>query len=633
MANAVGCDRAPVPAAPAPAPFPDCAVPAGYDPKCERDRDNAGHKRINAAKAVRTEAAKFQHDENRNPRPRHPCNGDEDRYKANCFYASFSKGLPHNNFGEPDPGALKLLFDALDSGDPSDFEQIPLGRASTNDSRPLENPQAALAFELLGGDSHQLYLWKNSGGLGDPNGDPEPCGCDGTHPVAFPPAPEFRSAVEIGEMAELYWMALARDVPFLNYDIDPLIQAATVDLAKFGDFGQPQPITRGSVFRGFTGDDLQGPYVSQFLLLHVPYGSQVISAQIRTLASQDFLTNPADWLDAQNGRDFPQPNLDVQPRYIRNGRDLGQFVHVDRDFTAFINAAKLLLSSRRPLRGEAIGGLGIDFADGLPYNSADVPRFDPGRNPVGPFGGGSKSQNQSGVATFGDRHVLELLLEVMNRGLRAAWYQKWSVHRRLRPEEFGGCIHHRLENGRAYEFDAASFASLHGPGSVLERVSTRFGSYLLPMEYAEGCPIFPAYPQGHATVAGAAVTLLKAFFKDGPYRGTELSPMPVVAAADGLSLVPAPGNPPLTVHQELNKLASNIPLARNFAGVHWRSDYSEGLRLGEQVTVRVLQDIACTFREPHAFKFRSFDGYMIDIQHQAGDCPKLVFTKPNPTCP
>ena len=25
-----------------------------------------------------------------------------------------------------------------------------------------------------------------------------------------------------------------------------------------------------------------------------------------------------------------------------------------------------------------------------------------------------------------------------NRALKAAWYQKWSVHRRLRPEEFGG---------------------------------------------------------------------------------------------------------------------------------------------------------------------------------------------------
>ncbi|MEM7163573.1 MAG: hypothetical protein AAF487_14165, partial [Bacteroidota bacterium] len=36
--------------------------------------------------------------------------------------------------------------------------------------------------------------------------------------------------------------------------------------------------------------------------------------------------------------------------------------------------------------------------------------------------------------------------------------------------------------------------------------------YFLPMAFPEGSPMHPAYGAGHATVAGACVTILKAFF-------------------------------------------------------------------------------------------------------------------------
>jgi hypothetical protein len=35
---------------------------------------------------------------------------------------------------------------------------------------------------------------------------------------------------------------------------------------------------------------------------------------------------------------------------------------------------------------------------------------------------------------------------------------------------------------------------------------------LLPMAFQEGSPMHPSYGAGHATVAGACVTILKAFF-------------------------------------------------------------------------------------------------------------------------
>jgi hypothetical protein len=90
----------------------------------------------------------------------------------------------------------------------------------------------------------------------------------------------------------------------------------------------------------------------------------------------------------------------------------------------------------------------------------------------------------------------------------------------------------------------------------------------------------------------------------------------VQANADGTSLepVPDPGN---TVGQELNKLASNIGIARNIAGVHWRSDYAESVFLGEQVAIQLLQDWGFTYNEKPAdfpgFRFRNFNGDFITV--------------------
>ncbi len=82
--------------------------------------------------------------------------------------------------------------------------------------------------------------------------------------------------------------------------------------------------------------------------------------------------------------------------------------------------------------------------------------------------------------------------------------------------------------------------------------------------FPEGSPTHPAYGAAHATVAGACVTVLKAFFDE-----SFVIPNPVEAASDGLSLKPYTG-PSLTVGGELNKLASNVAIGRNIAGVHWR---------------------------------------------------------------
>ena len=65
---------------------------------------------------------------------------------------------------------------------------------------------------------------------------------------------------------------------------------------------------------------------------------------------------------------------------------------------------------------------------------------------------------------------------------------------------------------------------------------------------------------------------------------------------------------------ELNKLANNIALGRDFEAVHWRSDAVQGLVLGEAVAISVLRDQQSNFNEPfNGFTFTKFDGSTITV--------------------
>ena len=145
--------------------------------------------------------------------------------------------------------------------------------------------------------------------------------------------------------------------------------------------------------------------------------------------------------------------------------------------------------------------------------------------------------------------------------------------------------------------------------AALAEVFRRNGTYLLPMAFPEGSPTHPAYGAGHATVAGACVTILKAWFDE-----SYVIPDPVVPFADGLALQPYRGGANLTVGGELNKLAANVAFGRNHAGVHWRSDAAESLKLGEAVALGVLQDFKGCYNERFdGFNLTKFDGTRIKV--------------------
>ena len=494
------------------------------------------------------------------PLPTHQSNGDEERYPNRI--GSFSKTLPHNSIGEVDRGAYQRYLDVLRSGAAEGFNNLSVGGAGR-----LTSPQAGLAYEMIGADASAFLQ---------------------------PPPPAFASAELMAEFVENYWMALTRDVSFTDYETDPLINAAAADLSQLPDFrgpraanetipngerfrlqsdGRQQQVTPGTLFRGLTPGDLTGPYVSQFLWLDAPFGAETISRRIRTvLPGDDYLTSFNDWLTAQvNTGQRPIPNrYDPVRRYIRNGRDLGEWVHLDLIFQPFLNAALILLGLRAP----------VD--ENNPY---------------------ANSGSQIGFATFGPPHLLSLVTAVAGCALRGVWYQKWYVHRRLRPEEFGARVHNHLTGAARYPIHPSIFQS-----AAPVETYRRFGSYLLPMAYPEGSPTHPAYGSGHAVIGGACATVLKAWFRED-----WVLPNPVVADRDGLSLHPWRGAP-LTVGGELNKLAANNSFGRNIGGVHWRTDAVDSIRLGEAIAISFLNDMAGCFNESfNGFTLTKFDGTQIRL--------------------
>jgi hypothetical protein len=478
------------------------------------------------------------------PVPRQITNGDEQLYPNRI--GNFSKGLAHNNIGEVTPASYRSLMQAIQGGEAQEFEQIQLGGNAL-----LIDPQAGIAFDLEGTDSHQLA-------------------------IGTPPAVASRAMADTA--VENYWMALCRDVNFTQYGNEPLTQAAIAELNSLPAFAGPKPVTPQNLFRGFTPGDVLGPYPSQFILQPASFGAIPITQQFTTyVPGLDYMTDQASWLAVQNGQgpfaaSQPDPNL----QHLRNGRGIGAYVHVDVLFEAYFIACLKLIDSGAPL------------------------------DPNNPYVG---SKTQSGFGTWGSPHLKTIVSEVSQRALKAVWYQKWFVHRHLRPEAYGGLVHMEKTGQANYPIHSDVLNS-----HALAEVFAKTGSYFLPHAFPEGCPQHPSYGQGHGTVAGACATIVKAWFNDLAPVNSIPGVSIVQPSEDGFSLVPYEGSDAgqLTIGGEMNKLAANIAIGRNHAGVHWRHDYADSLPLGEAVAISMLNDMAQCWNEKfEGFSFTKFNGQRI----------------------
>lgn len=585
-----------------------------------------------------------------------PGNGDELPLNLGIFYdtagafpvefiGNFHKTLPHNKFGEVNPADYQKLMAAADPNPPPPpppvitYENVPA--ASVTPPLPEEagyRPGVAPASaDRLNNPQAARFQDRLSGG-----------------PAAFTmgPAPKVLSLSTAAEMTELQWMALLRDKPFSEFTPATLQPAITDLTAAFTGavaandpgglkLGEDLPakgnnavldLRPETLFRcGLPGED-KGPIISQFFLHDIAYGAQFIVQKVRPYAKEkDFLTDHGSWLRAQNAgldewghgysgdNDFiDAPELEdrdslfdrtLPPRRISTMRDLARFVNKDALHQAYFNAALLCLS------------WGVGFDKGSPY-AAEYTR-------------------QVGFATFGGPELLTRVSEVASRALAIVWRQKWEVHRRLRPEAYGGLMQMQAvglpEPGgapnttRAYGLPPGVFTT-----AAAQQLMNRHGGYYLPIAFTAGSPVHPAYGAGHATVAGACVTVLKAWLDEKQalcsvmsaypgHRGARHpltdAPVPISTTDAAGNLVPYTGADKggMTVEGELNKIACNVAMGRSMGGVHWRSDNTRSLRLGEQIAAAILASESTQYAERGTggavptWSFTSFSGKQVVI--------------------
>jgi hypothetical protein len=478
-------------------------------------------------------------------------NGDESRYPT--LFATYSKGFNHSQIGEVEMAQYRTLTHALSTQLHSDFEKIPIGYG-----RKLVNIESAFAYDLEGGD---------------------PC----TFALPIPPA--FNSPEAAADMVELYWQAALRDVPFSQLENSSVAQNAAAELSGLAGYQGPRDedrkVTTANLFRGTAPGCLTGPYLSQYLLKTIYFGSTPREQTYRTGApGVDYMIDYPEWLGIQSGLPpYRKEAFDPVLRYIRNGRDLAQFVHYDYTYQAFLQAALIILNQCP----ETL----------LDYNTYQLSHTNPYK----------ASRINTGFTTFNSAHVLDWVARVANMALKPACYQKWGVHRRVRPEAFGGRVYNTISRAAKYPIHDDLLNS-----KALQQTMPSTGG-LLSQAYVEGCPLHPSYPAGHAVIAGACATVLKALFEE-----TALVSGVVTPSEDGKSLIPATG-PALTIGGELNKLAFNIPMGRDWAGIHYRSDTAAGLALGEAVAIAFMQDNVGTFTETFpGFEFTAFDGKPVLIR-------------------
>ncbi|HUI83052.1 MAG TPA: twin-arginine translocation signal domain-containing protein [Candidatus Binatia bacterium] len=513
-----------------------------------------------------------------------PDNGDLQRYAD--YSGNWSKCLQHDALGIPNRAAYQSMLYALTTGGHSDFENMLVGNpGGTGFTSTMNGPEGAFTFDLEGRDSHATVI---------------------------PPAPSVASAQSAAEAVEHYWAALMRDVQFKDYLTSSLAAQACADLNNLSYVRQdnsifPYPVMPQNLFRGqfFRGDDnLKGPYISQFLIQPTFFGAQAISCQNQRFRSvgeggADYLTDPTEYLNVQNGF-LPSASLvfDDTPRYFRMGRDGAAMTHVDFPFQEYLVALFLIAQMKTPVN--------------------------PG-NPYGyPHGRGRATH---GFVTFGSEFCNldagTTLTEMSTRALKAAWFHKWIVNLRMRPEEYGALVHANLTHQNPMPLAAQALHHDVLNSLVLSLIHSQYHSFLLPQAFPEGAPTHPCYPTGHGTAGGACITALK-FFYDGnaPIRpllqsiGSDV----MVPSADGLSLELYTGadRDSLTINGELTKLGWNVSLGHGIhAGIHFRSSSLYSLLLGEQVGISVLQDRARGYTEPFTIHITKFDGTTATISNQS----------------
>ena len=483
-----------------------------------------------------------------------PSNDDESTIPK--YIGNFTKGMSHDSTGRINDNGYVLLRDGMSNRDVDKISSIPLAG-----SRKFVQPLAGFNLNSVGTPPSSIPL---------------------------PAAPSISSAQAAGELVECYCQALCRDVPFVDYGSDPKVNNCVIYLSSLSDYKGIKPITSSNIFRGIgIGVDV-GPYISQLFYMDTLDWPYTLSAKVdfpTRSAINDRMITKTNYLSVQNGN-IPEngPTLLGSETYLSTGRDMSYLIWKDSPGKCFERAAIHAIDA------------GCPFSSSNPYIN----------NPI--------QANQEQFITWNLCDIRSCMFMVIQNALSAAWYGKWMINRRLRPEAMANEV-------VQYKSTNTNIAKLHSDllnSGVLNDIFALNGTYYLPQAFPEGSPMHPSYPQGHSTLSGACITILKAFLDD-----TWVFPNPVVPNSAGTLLEPITDT--LTLSGELNKLASNIALGRDFAGVHYRSDAHEGILLGEMIAIEVLQNWINRYPETNlvngnvedvSFNFTSYMGTPVTITQQ-----------------
>ena len=548
------------------------------------DNDCTDRNFINTNNRLRSKLGELQY---KRSAPLPELNEQELRYEHYHFNGSFHKSLEHNDV----TGSLKheKEYKKMVKAILHNKQQLLASVHLNNGSQILlSNPLASLSSVLSGSPQPSLYL---------------------TVP------PSLSSHNGGADMVENYCMAYTRDASFFNYDADATISLmldsshmnspsilANLLYKPTGTFGTQ------TIFRGMSNEELVGPYISQLLLLNVPFGngSSIMPQKYFSLSPRSIALGPVEWcinntqvINIQNGliNNLPPLNpIDTTYTYIYNGRSLAEAVHNDSAYQYYYQAAQILTK------------LGSSPNPGFP-----------------------SYKNQSPFITGpGLTDILCAIGSVTELALKHAYYWKWQVYRKLRPEVFGLWVSNVMTNlvKNHHNYDISHVLLNNG---ILNNIYGQNSSYTLTQCYREGCPVHPSYPAGHAVCAGANITLLKIFF-DGSQPWATLpgvlsgllgpSAGAMQADVNGQNLVPYVGidSANMTVEGEINKLGSNVALGRDWAGIHYRSDSMAGMLLGEEIAIKYMEDHLCTMVENNldksvpAITFRKIDSCLYTVR-------------------
>lgn len=392
-------------------------------------------------------------------------------------------------------------------------------------------------------------------------------------PTDFTP---ILSGTQAWEMAELYVMAYLRDCP-----ITPRMatrnamcrekRTLSVHFLNTHPYAPVGGVSDDTLLQPSTVHFRHAAHtlvISQLLLTPFSYGMRYVGDRRISYDLDDHsLWTREGLLDNEEAVTGDRNQYVSETRYPYSGRMIGSLVHNEPAFSHYTDAALICM-------GELTSR----------YNRFDISKATSSLN-------------------GGFEDILASVTEVGRIALMESYRAKYRTSLKLRPQQYAQRADTRARlpgvNLGPVQSIVDNVFSTQDTIAFMERLrswkalQTGHDNHLLPSHFASSR--HPSWTHGHGTLAGACITTLKALLRleaeDGsllPWTRPALLP-----SEDGTALENVDANDGLTFVSELDKLALNVAIGRNYAGQHFRTEMEASLRFGESIALKFLRSKMC----------------------------------------